>query len=378
MSNIELLSGKLNMSFDGQFGSTGKGLLNSVLGKFNAPEICITNAAPNAGHTYDLNDGKGKQTVFHLPVAGVMNKDSVIYLCAGSIIDPEILAKELVDFEVDPARVFIHPRACVLLPEHGQREKDKNSGATSLSSTQKGVGAALADKVSRAKGPRTMQQYVGDGVRWDNRLGHISNLDLVKSLREGECALMEVPQGFGLSINHGLAYPYCTSRDITVASALNDVGLHPSFLGRTYMSLRTFPIRVGNIKDEKGIEIGYSGPFYEDSRELTWEELNQQPELTTVTKRVRRVATFSSKQYRDALIMNRPDVVFMNFWNYFEEQDEKGKNELFHKMALAEKEAKCRPVRTYGNGHTVDDVVGPFTYRADAIGTIKGRTANNG
>ena len=35
------------------------------------------------------------------------------------------------------------------------------------------------------------------------------------------------------------------------------------------------------------------GDFYEDSRELSWGELGQSPELTTVTGRVRRVATLA-------------------------------------------------------------------------------------
>lgn len=364
--DIEMKSGKLNMSLDGQFGSTGKGLLNSVLAKYNKPDICVSNAAPNAGHTYDLDDGKGKRTVFHLPVTGVLNERSKIYLCAGSIIDPYLLFKEMQEFGVDPKRVIIHPRACVLLPEHGEREKNKSSGATSLASTQKGVGAALADKVARNHGPRTMGQWAEASIEnrhLMNSLGVIGIIDLQAEMDAGACAFMEVPQGFSLSINHGLSYPHCTSRDITVASALNDAGVHPSYLGRVYLSLRTFPIRVGNIKDEQGKEIGYSGDFYPDSEEKTWEEMNQEPELTTVTKRVRRIATFSEQQYVAALRMNQPDVVFVNFYNYMDTRPQEERDELFAKMTRAETLAKKKVVRVYGMGHKVTDVKGPFSYR---------------
>ena len=82
--------------------------------------------------------------------------------------------------------------------------------------------------------------------------------------------------------------------------------------------LRTFPIRVGNINDEStGRELGFSGGHYPDQKEVSWDELGVEAEITTVTKRVRRVFTFSRLQILDTFSLVRPDVVFLSFCNYF-------------------------------------------------------------
>jgi adenylosuccinate synthase len=82
------------------------------------------------------------------------------------------------------------------------------------------------------------------------------------------------------------------------------------------MAIRTFPIRVGNTLD------GYSGGWYPDQTEITWDELGVKPEYTTVTKRIRRVATFSWGQFDDALHANDPDFVFINFLNYLDKESQ--------------------------------------------------------
>lgn len=133
---------------------------------------------------------------------------------------------------------------------------------------------------------------------------------------QGLNILLESGQGFDLSLNHGLSYPYCTSIDVLPSTLLSGLGLHPYFLGNVMMTLRTYPIRVGNPKNKNGEEIGYSGPVWDDSNELCWEDLNQLPELTTVTKRVRRIFTWSYKQYLNSLRFIKPTHVFLNFVNY--------------------------------------------------------------
>ena len=77
-------------------------------------------------------------------------------------------------------------------------------------------------------------------------------------------------------------------------------------------------IRVGNVYDDGGNLIGNSGPFYPDSHELSWgaDFPRVTPEITTVTKRVRRIAGWSNFQYLDALQLNRPDRVYLTFINY--------------------------------------------------------------
>lgn len=84
--------------------------------------------------------------------------------------------------------------------------------------------------------------------------------------------------------------------------------------------LRTFPIRVGHIV-ENGQTLGESGGCYADQKETSWEELGVEAEITTVTKRIRRVFTFSKQQIVDTFTLCRPDVVFLSFCNYAKGRD---------------------------------------------------------
>jgi len=313
-----LTQGKLNIIMDGQFGSTGKGVISGHIAKHSARPLdwAITNAAPNAGHTVDFNDGRGRMVAFHMPVSALWNDNTMIYLCAGSIINPRIMAEEMEKFKIDPARVIIHPHAAILEQEDIDAEADMSSSVTKIASTQKGVGHALSRKIMR-RGNVAGNKFnlFPHGVR-------TAAIDFAKIFRDNgrELVLLEIPQGFSLGVNSGF-YPYTTCREISVSQALSDMGMHPHYLGSTMLSLRTYPIRVGNIVDAEGKELGVSGPFFQDSEELTWEQLGQIPEKTTVTKRIRRVATFSMEQYKLAIDVNRPTHVFLNFCNYFKEPD---------------------------------------------------------
>ena len=301
-------SGKASVLLDMQFGSTGKGLFAAYLAGLprNHCDISVTNAGPNAGHTTCFADGR-KFVTFHLPTFGVIQEKSIIFLDAGSIIDPDMLQKELSDFSIDPMRIFVHPRAAVIEPDDRAYEHRPDAATSKLSGTQKGVGRAIARKVMREAKLADEHPFLKQFVR---------PFSLNDELHRGKSAFIEVPQGFGLSLNDGLSYPYCTSRNISVSQALADAGLHPSKLYKVIGVQRSKPIRVGNLKDECGKEIGYSGPCYPDQKELSWEELGQAPEYTTVTKRVRRVFTWSEMQYEHALKSIRPDIIFNNFVNY--------------------------------------------------------------
>lgn len=293
---MKLSKGKVNLLIDGQFGSTGKGLLASYIGKNNNIDICVSNAGPNAGHTF-YRRGR-KCVVKQLPVTAITNPTSTIYLCSGAIINIGILLRELKEFNIDTQRLIIHPQAAIISEEDILSEQ--KGTAVYISSTQNGVGKALSRKINRES--NIARNYPELSI-------YIKALPLNTFLNEGQTLFMEVPQGYSLSLNSKF-YPCCTSRNITVSSALNDLDIHPYYLGNTIASIRTHPIRVGNLPK------GYSGRFYMDSIETSWDELNLPKEYTTNTKRVRRVATFSFKQYEEMLQALRPNYVFLNFCNY--------------------------------------------------------------
>jgi adenylosuccinate synthase len=299
--------GKLNILIDGQFGSTGKGLAASYIADWEHIDISVTNASTNAGHTFYI--GNEKYITKHLPTTGILSKRSTIYLCAGAIINPKILLEEIKTFNIDKNRITIHPRAAVI--EDIDIYNEINGPVKKIASTMSGVGSALIRKINResklAGGNKLLHKMIGE-------------IDLQFYLSQGCNVLMEVPQGFDLSINSGLSYPHCTSREITVSAALSDAQVHPSYLGNVIVVIRTFPIRVGNII-ENNETIGFSGPFYEDSKEISWKDIGVNEEFTTNTKRIRRVATFSFQQYKKMIKMLKPDFVILNFCNYLNKKD---------------------------------------------------------
>lgn len=298
--------GKLNIIIDGQFGSTGKGLLSAYVGtKFNV-DVAVTNASPNAGHTFYVDNKK--YITHHLPVTGVLNKNSIIYLCPGAIINPVILLEELSIFDCSD-RVYIHPRAAVI--EKQDIEDEQEGSVKKIASTRSGVGSALARKIKRSA-----------SLAKDNEIlkPMVKELDLNHRCSKYETVVMEVPQGLDLSINSGFSYPHCTSREITISAALADAQVHPEHLGSVMVCIRTYPIRVGHIV-EKGKIVGDSGPFYPDSIETSWANIGVEEEMTTVTGRVRRVATFSMIQYKKMLKAFKPDYILLNFTNYLSEKE---------------------------------------------------------
>ena len=305
--------GKVSIVIDGGFGSTGKGLLAGYLARMNPDyHIAASSASPNSGHTYKSADGT-EFVVNHLPISGLVNPDKNIYMGPGSVIAIDTLIGECRRYDVAMERLHVHPSAAWCTRECAEIEALKNSGATSIGSTQKGVGQALINKLQRRGDVRSI---VGQDKHLDS-VASVSYADLNTSLESGDSVFLEVPQGMGLGVNSGF-WPYVTARDVNVAQAMSDLGIHPSYLGKVAMSMRTYPIRVGHIYDDEGNVIGNSGPFYEDGPEMSWDELGVTPERTTVTGRVRRVAHFSWKQYIHACKMIRPDIVFMNFMNYLD------------------------------------------------------------
>jgi adenylosuccinate synthase len=282
---------------DGQFGSTGKGVFAGMIAEEFGDEITVAmnNAGPNSGHTTYHNGNK--YVLKQLPTCGVIAKaigySPKTWLNAGAIVNPDILRDECAAFNIVPN---VDPSAAII--DEDSVQMDVYTVQT-LAGTGQGVGPALARKVMRMPNAIVGQQP---------HLLSFANIGKQLSAWHEETTFLEVSQGFSLGINQGF-YPNCTSRECTVSQALADAGYPPRAVRGVAMAVRTYPIRVGNTENS-------SGPCYPDQRELTWEEIGQEPELTTVTKRVRRVFSWSRQQFREAVMANHPDTIFLNFVNY--------------------------------------------------------------
>lgn len=289
--------------FDGQFGSTGKGLAADLLEQYDHKINCHvdvvgTNAGPNSGHTAILEDGSRVFTQ-QIPVFSACRglrsaaKQPMTMFNGGAILDMVYVDAESKQYNVSPV---IHSSAAMITEETvGMFSSDS---LDKIASTGKGVGQAMAAKVLRVPGAT----YGGNsGYPYAEIKG---NPDYC-----GNVVLLECAQGFSLGINSGF-YPYTTSRECGASQALADAGASPRDYQGGMMVVRTYPIRVGST------DKGDSGPCFPDQTETSWEALNLSRELTSVTKRVRRVFTFSMMQFEMSYRANRPSVVLLNFCNY--------------------------------------------------------------
>ena len=289
---------------DGQYGSTGKGALSAYLAEQSIKherhfEGAIYSGGPNSGHTFFHNGDR--HVVKQLPASAVYlalrGKVSTAYLSAGAVIDRDVLKEEADRYP--NLHIFVHPNAAIVTDE--DKKAEEYGSIAEVAGTRSGTGEALVRKVRREFSAIA-----------HNSLGMLATNVVIQNHRlkpERNAYFMEVSQGFSLGINSHF-YPKVTSRECTVMQGLADARIAPRHLARTYMAIRTFPIRVGNVDGHS------SGNWYSDQHETTWEKIGVEPELTTVTKRVRRVATFSMDQFYDACYANDPDVVFISHMDY--------------------------------------------------------------
>ena len=317
---MKKISRNVTVVLGGQAGSEGKGKFAGYLAIKDKPLASFCNFMPNAGHTWVGNNGE-KVMVQQLPQA-VVNKDIVLMFSAGGAIELDLLMKEIKANNVAQDELAIHPRAMVIEPRHREEEA---KALNRISSTLKGCGYASADKVVRgsevklAKDVPELAPYVVTMDKW-------YKLVSVLTTSKGDLGvLVEAPQGFDLDINHGLEYPYCTSRQTTTAQAIADAGIPPQAVKEVIAVIRPYPIRVGNVYDENGKMVGYSGG-YEDSKELSWEEIAERSgtpreeikELTTVTKKLRRVFELNLPRLSKMCMVNGVTQIALNFANYID------------------------------------------------------------
>lgn len=335
---------------DMSFGSTGKGLISGYLAKKYNPDVIVTAWGMNAGHTFIDEDGR---KYIHCMLAnGVVSKDlKYVLIGPGSSVGLKKLEKEIADCKdlLENVEVLIHPNASVIQ----QRHIDEESGPmTKIGSTKKGCGAVLIEKIKR--NPDSLAVTAGkmkDDIHID-KVRVCSHKEYMKIIDNAHLILAEGSQGYSLGINSGF-YPYVTSRECTPAQIMSDSLLPLNKLKKVIGSMRTYPIRVANRYNSEGDMIGWSGPHYDDQHEISFSDIDQSTEYTTVTKLPRRVFTFSKDQCRLAMQSCVPDEVFLNFANYCTTKE---MDEIIRVIDIAAKDFNCGGVRYLGNGPKVTDV----------------------
>ena len=398
-----MITGKFNVIIDQAWGSSGKGKISTYLAdKFGVTNVSSANL-PNAGHTAAFADGT-KFVAKAIPTALILKKVNglgmVGFVSPGSGFNPKQLVKEW--YECGKPKLFIHDRANIVTEEHAAREREGAESTKHIASTMQGSGTALADKVLRKADVKLVRStpliklfeelYEKDHDTRKYLEGNMEEIaDKVTSLDafefrnlthsilgQGNTWLHEGSQGYALSIDHGSHYPNCTSRNCSLQAAMDYMAIPPSMVGDVWLNLRTHPIRVGNVIED-GEQKGYSGGFYPDCTELTWEQVAKESgmppeeaallaerERTTVTKRVRRVATFSWIGLKDAVRVNGVTKISVNFVQYLNWSDNgiKGGRDALGKLSRQTRDFIQKiedivnvPVVLVGTGALHDEII---------------------
>ena len=365
-TNFVFEPGKLTILLDGGAGSSGKGKLGAFVTEHaNNWQFCCNAFMPNAGHW--VKDDHGKEYFYQtLNSCAYQPHYEKMFLGPGTIIELPALQREVEENEIEPHRLGISPVCAILQDqdsafERGEVDLDGNElpirgdGTMKHGSTCHGVGAALARRrlrrpdVKLARDVPELAQYLCDVPR-----------EIMDRLDRGQAGFLEIAQGFQLSYLLSNMYPFCTSRNCTVAAGLDDMMLPPCYAGNVLLNYRTFPIRISNYKyiakeehisatpsdsvavgahltwdqvqtfDELGLEYekyeGNSGPGYPDQEEVEWDTITRDSgsldpimEMTSVTKLPRRAFTFSRQNVEESIRHNRTNgriFISINFVNY--------------------------------------------------------------
>ena len=319
-SFLKLLAPTSNRLVDvlvgGQFGSEGKGQISAHI----APEYdCLVRVGgPNAGHTvYE----EPEKHVFHLLPSGCYrNQNAKLLLGPGTVINADKLIEEIAKYRIADEftqRLVIDENAIVISKNDIILEEAVKD---TISSTAQGVGSATATNIMarlwaetkhKAKNHPKLKPFIG------------STFDELEGMyRNNKKVLLEGTQGTGLSLHHGL-YPYVTSRDTTVAGCISEAGISPMRINKIIMVARTYPIRVG----------GTSGDFV--SKEIDFDIIAKRSgidvrtlkgrEITTTTKKPRRIAEFNWSLFRKACELNSPTDIALTFTDYFSQENQKAR-----------------------------------------------------
>jgi adenylosuccinate synthase len=162
------------------------------------------------------SDGE-KKVSYHLPIGAVMCKAKII-LTATSLINLDILEKEISDLGIDPERVVIDPRASIITSSMINREV--KGGMSNIGSTLQGIGECRVSKMAR-NGQHTLAIHEASRLR--NMGVTIYTIPASRwieiALDNQKMVLCEGTQGFDLDLEHGIHHRYCFARGTRVLLA---------------------------------------------------------------------------------------------------------------------------------------------------------------
>ena len=304
-----------------QWGDEGKAKITDLLAQ-NADIIIRYQGGCNAGHTV-VNDGKTFK--FHLIPSGILYKNKICFIGAGTVICPEVLNEEIENLKknnIDLSGLKISPLASVTMPYHIDIDgcsEDTAKGAAKIGTTKRGNGPTYTDKISR-HGIKVQDLFDIDGLskKLDNILP-LKNKELTliyglkayskdyimdlcakyaqilkpyvcfewqkifhKAIEQKQSILFEGAQGVMLDVDWG-TYPYVTSSNPVAGGACTGSGFGPNVIKEIIGVSKAYITRVGE------------GPFATELNDETGDKIrNIGHEFGTTTGRPRRTGWFDA------------------------------------------------------------------------------------
>lgn len=301
-----------------QWGDEGKGkIVDNLAREYDI--VVRYQGGHNAGHTIVVN---GKKIALHLVPSGILYENVLNLIGNGVVLNAKAFLEEVAQFGSAKNRVFISPKAHLILPYHELIDKAKESDEkTAIGTTCKGIGPAYTDKVGRV-GFRVGE--LCDTRAFSAKLkAHLDSLSHLKlpdfsaiqkeielytkeitpfikdidallweGIASGKKILLEGAQGSMLDIDHG-TYPFVTSSNTLTSGACSGSGIAPKDLGEIIGIAKAYCTRVGK------------GPFPSEDLGENGEALRQKGgEFGTTTGRARRCGWFDAVAARYAIRLN--------------------------------------------------------------------------
>lgn len=265
----------LTIIVGGFYGDEGKGKIIGYLAKHDNPEYVVrAGGGPQAGHT--VTNG---QKVTQIP-SGFVNGASRLLIARGTIINPDVVLKEIRQYGVEK-RIGIDYGCAVIEPQHIIQEQEL---VAKIGSVGTGTGPARADRVLRkgklAKDAEVLAPYLTDVAEEVNSAA-VGNKNI----------LVEGVQGYALSLWDYKFYPYVTSQDTTASQFLADIGVGPKRADEILVIYKAYTSRVA------------AGPM---PGEWPEEEKKRRgiEERGTVSGRIRRLGDFDKELAKESLVRN--------------------------------------------------------------------------
>mgnify|MGYP001213727473 FL=1 len=308
----------INTIIGGQWGDEGKGKIIDHLAK-KADVIARYSGGNNAGHTIENDHGK---FALHLVPCGVGWEGTKNLIGSGTVIDPNVLIKELELIKENnlPGEIFISEKAHLIMPYHIKLDQAEENyrGSKAVGTTGRGIGPAYSDKISRngirmgdLSNLQSLRIKISENLEiknkilkeiygeeeiseadifdkldgWYKKLGkYISNTEKIihENIKKDKFILLEGAQGALLDIDHG-TYPFVTSSNSISGGSLTGLGIGAKEINKVLGVFKAFCTRVGE------------GPF---PTEIFGEEAEKIREIAgefgTTTGRPRRIGWFDA------------------------------------------------------------------------------------